>query len=240
MKQTVGIPDIVPFFQVLEHCAAVASKLLSSVNVFLRPFRGLIFIPWAICISKHTMLLCLLSNKNTTHVVRSTKLNKKEKKLYVDAPDESIFGWTKAVAPMLFFLGHYFVIGLWNSILLTKKKGFFCCLFCFVYAQMAGSFDCHQNGWKILRMVDSIGMLQIYQVNVYFVYKQKKPKSSLALTRELVRTWRIKRSFSPVPLSPVPFCPIPLCPEGKLFALIYLQIIICPKIICLEIRNSHR
>ena len=33
----------------------------------------------------YTMLLCLLSNKNTTHVFRSTKLNKKEKKLYVDA-----------------------------------------------------------------------------------------------------------------------------------------------------------
>ena len=33
---------------------------------------------------KSTMLLCLLSNKNTTHVSRSTKLNKKEKKFYVD------------------------------------------------------------------------------------------------------------------------------------------------------------
>ena len=139
MKQTVGIPDIVPFFQVLEHCAAVASKLLSSVNVFLRPFRGLIFIPWAICISKHTMLLCLLSNKNTTHVFRSTKLNKKEKKLYVDAPDESIFGWTKAVAPMLFFLGHYFVIGLWNSILLTKKRVFL----------LSVLFSLRADGWLI-------------------------------------------------------------------------------------------
>ena len=138
----------------------------------------------------YTMLLCLLSNKNTTHVFRSTKLNKKEKKLYVDAPDESIFGWTKAVAPMLFFLGHYFVIGLWNSILLTKKRGFFCCLFCFLYAQMAGSFDCHQNGWKILRMVDSIGMLQIYQVNVYFVYKQKNyPYSSSNYINENINTY---------------------------------------------------
>ena len=79
-----------------------------------------------------------------------------------------------------------------------------------------------------------------FKRNHYFWSEKKKPKSSLALTRELVRMWRIKGSFSPVPLCPVPFCPIPLCPEGKLFALIYLQIIICPKIICLEIRNSHR
>ena len=50
------------------------------MNVFLRPFSWPYFYPMSNLHFKSTMLLCLLSNKNTTHVDRSTKLNKKPRK----------------------------------------------------------------------------------------------------------------------------------------------------------------